>query len=192
MYPLHKFLLLIGSVLLMTACQNKSNIKPSHAQNRVNLADKHAYEFSGKMSFSDGRDGGSGRIVWHYEKEKIDATLKAPLGSKSWQVVESESGTTLITSKGEVYRAETTEALISEQLGWPVPWTQLSAWVLGQQFNSRQSQLKWADDSFTISENGWQIVYSKLKAYPEGVMPHKMVARKGDYAIKLSVKKWQW
>ncbi len=180
------------SVLMVAACQNNSNIKPASAQQRVNVAAKDTYEFSGKMSFSDGQDGGSGRIIWFSEKKRIDATLKAPLGSKSWQVVESESGSTLIASNGEVYTAETTEALISEQLGWPVPWTQLSSWVLGQQFNSAQSQLNWTDDSFTISENGWEIVYSKLKAYPEGVMPHKMVARKGQYAIKLSVKKWQW
>ncbi len=180
------------SILLLSACQKQSGTKPSSAQIRVNLMDIDAYEFSGKMSFSDGQDGGSGRIQWDYQQGLIDAKLNAPLGSKSWQVVESTNGTTLMTSNGEVYTAVTTEELISQQLGWAVPWKPLGAWVQGRQYDTSQSKLTWAEDSYTINEGGWQIVYSKLKEYPEGVMPHKMVARKDPYAIKLSVKTWQW
>ncbi len=98
----------------------------------------------------------------------------------------------MIASNGEVLTAETTAELISQQLGWSVPWQPLTSWVLGQQFNDSQSSLAWRDDSFTISEGGWQIVYSKLKPYPDGLMPHKMVARKNGYSIKLAVKSWQW
>lgn len=192
MYQIHKFTVLVVIVLLLSACQNKSRIKPVSPQLQVDLSNNDKYQFTGKMSFSDGQDGGSGRITWRYNQGLIEAILKAPLGSKSWQVIESDSGTTLITSNGDVLSANTTAELISEELGWSIPWQPLTVWVLGRQYNNKQASLLWQDDSYTIIENGWRIQYSKLKIYPEGVMPHKMVARKGDYSIKLAVKSWQW
>ena len=179
-------------MVLLSACQHHDNIRPSPDDQLVDFSTINTYQLSGKMSFSNGEDGGSGRIMWLVEHGLVDATLKAPLGSKSWQITESTNGAKLVTSSGEVINATDAESLISHQLGWSVPWQSLTAWILGKQHQNKESEKHWSGDTLIIIENGWKIVYSKFRPYPNGVMPHKMVAKKGVYSIKLAVKSWQW
>ncbi len=103
-------------------------------------------------------------------------------------------GAELITN-GTTLIADSAQTLISEQLGWQVPWQQLKSWVLGRPHNINQGRITWQTDGFIIYEGGWQIEYSRLKSYPNILskqLPHKMVARKNNYSIKLSINQWVW
>ncbi len=185
---------LIFSIFLLQACQHQTMIKPINPERLIDMTEFSSYQFNGKMSFSDGQDGGSGRIQWQNKDGLISARLKAPLGTKSWRISEQIIGAELVTNGAVVY-ADTAQTLISNQLGWQVPWQQLKSWVIGQPYNKSHGQIFWQADGFTVSEGGWQIEYSRLKPYPSTSsqqLPHKMVARKDNYSIKLSVKQWTW
>ncbi|WP_255590462.1 lipoprotein insertase outer membrane protein LolB [Marinicella meishanensis] len=178
--------------ILLTACQKSTQIKPTVAVDLLSLDHHSAYQFNGKMSFSDGQDGGTGRVTWQSNQGLIDASLKAPLGSQSWQLIESVQGATLIANGGDQLHSVDAGWLISQQLGWQVPWQALKHWVVAQPHQTQAARVQWQGDALTIEEAGWRIEYSKFKPYPGGSLPHKMVARKGEYAIKLAVRNWQW
>lgn len=193
-----KVILLIAfGLLFLQSCQQAAQIKPGYSDGTLPLLDLSAhdsYQFNGKMSFSDGEDGGSGRISWENTKGLISTELKAPLGSKSWLIKEFDNNAELI-SNGVTTQAHSAQSLISNQLGWQVPWQQLKSWVVGKPHNMNQANIKWLTDGFEIIEDGWRIEYSRLKEEgdkPGQYLPYKMVARKAPYSIKLSVKQWSW
>ncbi|MGJ8662969.1 MAG: lipoprotein insertase outer membrane protein LolB [Marinicella sp.] len=192
MPPINRSVCLLIIICLSVSCSQRKNIKQHGAIELADLSNHTNFQLTGKMSFSDGQEGGSGRVNWIQNNGLINATLKAPLGSKSWHIIESETQAKLITEQGDVIYGDTTDVILSDQLGWQVPWQQLKTWVQGKPHDDELAKIIWSDDAYTLSEGGWQIEYSKLKQYPVGVLPHKMMARNNDYSIKLVVKQWSW
>ncbi len=194
-YSLQRLVALVLIILLLQACQHLRSTKRTIVPYQmIDLNTVDSYEFNGKMSFSDGNDGGSGTIQWRNNQGLISARLKGPLGSKSWTISELEHGAELVRNEGTLY-AESAKELISNELGWEVPWERLKSWIFGQAFNKAASQISWEEGGYTLVENGWYIKYSRVKAYPNdssSKLPHKMIARKGNYSIKLSLKSWIW
>lgn len=190
----YRLITLFIGILLLPACHQANRVKAVGPNQLLDLSSLDNYQFSGKMSFSDGQDGGSGSIHWQRRAGLISAKLKAPLGSKSWQISEQQYGAEMIAN-GNIIVADSAQTLISSQLGWQVPWQPLKSWVIGQPHQANQAQVAWQPDGFIIYEDGWTIEYSRLKSDPNLTskqLAHKMVARNKAYAIKLIVKQWQW
>ncbi len=183
---------LILFMIVLSACQPKVGIKPYSEPNLVDFTEINTYQFTGKISFSDGQEGGSGSVRWRFSNGSTEAKIKAPLGSKSWQITATQDGAELRSNGGEVYRGHSAQELLEQQVGWSVPWQQLRQWVVGQPGDARLATVTWVDqDSYQIIETGWVIQYSRIKPHLDGFLPHKMVARNGDYSIKLSIRNWQ-
>lgn len=197
MFGKSHFAVLLLCLVCLQACQQTGQLKPGSVDLKkalFDLSDKPNYDFTGKMTFSDGQDGGSGSVKWQNNHGLITTELKAPLGSKSWQLKELINGAEL-TSNGRTLYAESPQSLISDELGWQVPWRQLKSWVIGQPHDEKTALLNWQDDAFMLSEDGWQIEYSRLQevaVQPIKYLSYKMVARKAEYSIKLIVKQWNW
>lgn len=183
-------ILLTAFLILLSCASNNHNPRPSNEL--INLTNYSSFQLNGKMSFSDGSEGGSGQVIWHKQANEQTVVLKAPLSKKSWTLVESLATAYLQTHDGERLYGQSATELINNQVGWEVPWLQLQSWVIGQPTST--GQLNWSDDLqyFVINDQGWEIQYSKLKAYHSGVLPHKIIARKSPYSIKLSIKTWHW
>ncbi len=185
------FILLAGSVI-MVSCATNIHKKAGHPDALIDLSDQSAYEFRGKMSFSDGTEGGSGHVHWQKSTQEIQVVLKAPLSKKSWTLTETSHQASIKTSNGQRFISTSAADLLSNQIGWQVPWEALQSWVIGQP--NQSGTLEWHDDhkGYTVTDQGWVIQYSKLENYEKGVLPHKVIARKNPYSIKLSIKSWQW
>jgi outer membrane lipoprotein LolB len=189
-----KLIILIVALFLLQACQQPSRVKPLAPSQLMDLSQLNSYQFNGKMSFSDGQDGGSGSVHWQNIDGLVSARLKAPLGSKSWQITEQQMGAELLAN-GTTVVADSAQYLISDQLGWQVPWQQLKSWVIGVPYQKSRAQVVWQTDGFVVVEDGWRIEYSRLNSYPASSafqLPHKMIARKNNHSIKLSIKQWAW
>ncbi len=184
------FLLVLICIVALSSCKPKTT-KPKRL-NLIPLSQTQSYQMTGKMSFSDGQDGGSGRINWQQNHGFVKAKLNAPLGAKSWQLEELVDGAKIIDAAGVTYFADSATVLISRQLGWQIPWVELKSWIIGQPFDSVASELNVSDDGFVIKEGGWVIEYTKIRSFPEGELPMKIIARKNNYSIKIAVKLWDW
>lgn len=186
-----KLSIILLLLLLLAACQPRS-IKPNAVDAWVPLDVTVDYQIMGKMSFSDGQDGGSGRLNWQQQQGFVSAQLKAPLGVKSWQIIESPGGAKLTGADGHDSYAESATTLISQQLGWAVPWVPLKSWVIGQAFDSSKQLIQKASGDFVLSEQGWEITYSRFQSFEAGILPMRMTARKNNFTIKIAVNAWNW
>lgn len=190
MNKIFRFAYVVLIYVFLAACATFPN---TQSQMPVELMDlsKQDFGFEGKMSFSDGNEGGSGQVNWQRSGQVIEVVLKAPLSKKSWTLTADNNFSTIRTSTGETFHDVSAAGLVSDQVGWDVPWEALQSWVMGRPTIS--GQLEWRNDEqgYLIVEQGWVIQYSKLKPYEGGLLPHKIVARKQPYSIKLSIKSWQ-
>lgn len=185
------FLSLLFSMLGLVSCSRQIKVSPSDF-NLVDLTNQTSFQFNGKMSFSDGEEGGSGQVDWQQQSDQLTVRLRAPLGSKSWTLIETQNQAKLSDSNQTTVYAPDSATLIADQVGWLVPWEPLKSWVIGQATGNTQIAFNSENMSYQISEQGWDIKYERMKPYAGGYLPHKITARKQNYAIKLIIKQWQW
>ncbi|MFC3194570.1 lipoprotein insertase outer membrane protein LolB [Marinicella sediminis] len=183
---------LIGLVFLMlVACVNNPKIHTG-TKNWQPLAAGTSFVLTGKMAFSDGDQGGSGQLEWVQKQDSLQVTLKAPLSKRSWQLTEQSDYSMIRQDDGQTSYADNTDELVDAQLGWDVPWQALRQWVRGEHTaNGSRSTDEQGD--VMINDQGWQIVYTRFKATPDGQSyPSRITARNGSHSIKLVIKSWQW
>jgi outer membrane lipoprotein LolB len=149
------------------------------------------FELSGKLALSDGQEGGSGRLNWRQQNSQVAAQFKAPLGQGDWLIEETDQGASLIINNESPYYAPHAETLIEEAVGWSVPWQALKKWLQAQPVDENQANVKRTQTSKTITEQGWTIVYDRFQKYPDGCLPHRIMAKKPPYSIRLVVRTWQ-
>ena len=177
-------------IALLVSCAQNQKKRPNAVMDLMDLSHLDFYQFNGKMSFSDGQEGGSGQFTWFSDQQQTKLVLKAPLSKKSWELIESTEGAQLKLSDGDELFGVSAKTLISEQLGWEVPWVAFKLWVIGQKTSNGKARNN--EDGMQIFDQGWEINYSQLKPYGDEYLPHKITARKNSYAIKVIIKQWQW
>jgi len=179
--------------LLLVACQHPKQIKPDNTQRNLFELDKQVdWSFTGKMSFSDGNEGGSGRVNWRSLNDLVTADLKAPLAQGSWSLSESQTGGKISSSKSEDKFGPSMGLLISQEVGWQVPWQQLKRWITVRPLNINKAEvIDLNKQKMVIKENGWVIEYSRFEELENKSLPHKIIARKAPYSIKLFIKSWK-
>lgn len=149
------------------------------------------FQFSGKMAVSDGTEGGSGRLTWRQDKDHIETLFKGPMSQGSWLLTETATGAMMLVDNKETYKADQAEQLVSDFIGWPVPWQALKSWIKGQPLQANRSEVQLATSGKTIYEQGWQISYDQYQSYLQACLPHKIIASKDNYRIKLIISHWQ-
>ncbi|MCF6299631.1 MAG: lipoprotein insertase outer membrane protein LolB [Proteobacteria bacterium] len=185
-----KALCLIVLIVFNMGCVKNKAIKNSSELSLLDLSKYSHWSFNGKMSFSDGENGGSGKISWFNNDGQLSAALKAPLGQGSWQIEENKQGSKLSSSKRGDMFASSMKTLLSEEIGWPIPWDELKSWIQAKPLNSQKAEISYHQEKLLIRENGWLVEYSRFKPVANSYLPTKMVATNPPYTIKLLIRKW--
>lgn len=167
----------------------KQGVRPDRDLNH--LSSSSYWSIKGKISFSDGVDGGSGRFIWHYKNKNISASLKAPLGQGSWLLEElSDGAASLIVGSKQKFTSHDAGSLLSQQIGWLIPWQAFKSWLMLTPFNET-SQVRFDDKVMILNEMGWQVEFNKWSRISGLSLPMKITAKNPPYMIKLSIKEWQ-
>ena len=169
-------------LMFLSACHNQ-NLKPHSLI--VDSIVSNDWKLSGKMSLSDGQDGGSGSISWSESEGKVLAIFKAPLGQGSWQLDERKGE--IKNSKGQSWSGFDMSLLLRQQLGWEVPWVALKQSVKGI---SVDQPVVTGTYSRSFVREGWQIEWKNIKEVDGLWLPHKIFLKKAPYSVKISVKSW--
>ncbi|WP_154224608.1 outer membrane lipoprotein LolB [Marinicella rhabdoformis] len=169
-------------LLLLSAC-HKQNTKPTTFQ--VNPISSQNWQMSGKMSFSDGNEGGSGRIKWKEVDGNIIAKFTAPLGQGSWDLDERLG--LIQNNKGQSWSGSNMGKLLKEQLGWEVPWIALKQSIKGLDVVNKQTK---SGDSLVFYKQGWKVEWKKIKKVNGFMLPHKIYLLNEPYSVKIAVKTW--
>lgn len=176
-----KRLLLLTLFLLLTACTARRG-------NLIALDDTaDHWRLEGRLAVSDGRDSGSGSVVWEQDGAYFMISLRAPISGQSWRLSGDDSLATLEGLKSYPLTANSPEALLERELGWHLPVAALRHWLRGRPM--RDGVAVTQDERGQVTgfvEEGWAI---GLREFESG-RPTRITARKPPYQVRLAIKSW--
>ncbi|HSH72171.1 MAG TPA: lipoprotein insertase outer membrane protein LolB [Methylophilaceae bacterium] len=140
---------------------------------------------------TDGR-GVSGTIHWQHLDKKDDIAFYSPMGGKIAAVKTTDENVTLTSSDGKTYVASDAETLTQQTLGWRLPVTNLTDWVVGRPTKSAIEKASW-DESGKLTklvQDGWEVEYQEYRDVSGNSLPSKLTLRNPKLYLKLIIERW--
>ncbi len=180
--------------ILVAACSAPMRRPPLSQAQIAQLSALETWRFSGRLSLSDGEQGGSGRLDWSQAPVRSELKFIGTLGQGSWRLSVQPTVARLELSATEVYTAPTVDRLLVQAIGWDIPVTALAWWIKGlpdpaYSFEASQGD---ADRLETLQQLGWAIDYQDfMQVSEELILPRRIVARRGQEQLKLLIRRWE-
>ncbi len=193
-------LLLLALLASQTACTNiranQTTLPNKQLDVRAHLtqiASIRDFKIEGRLGVQSDKQGISGTVHWHHLKVSDEMNLYSPLGGKIAEILNDNNGVTLTTSNNQVFKAQDPEALTESTLGWRLPITKLSDWIVGRPANGAISNVKWDDDGKLkkFNQEGWEISYLEYKEINQVALPSKMNIRNSKLNLRLIIDRWE-
>ena len=191
--------LLLATTSLLIACASPA-IKPNTSNDAINLNAQHlnslksisSFEVQGRIGIQTNPKGFSGSLVWQHGANSDDIALFSPLGSQLASIKRSSSAITLTDGNGNSYSAIDAETLTRDVLGWQLPLTGLSDWVLGRPSAAPIARSIWnAQGQLThLEQDGWNIEYDNYQQQGAYILPGKIYLKSEQLNLKLLIEKW--
>ena len=152
---------------------------------------------SGRVALSNGREGGSGRLLWSQGAGRLHLELSAPVTRQSWVLDVSADGARLQGVGDAPLRGADPAELIRAASGWEVPVRALGCWLRGAAageaaFGPATIAVDGAGLPRRIEQAGWTVEYSAWTpaANDELPMPTRISATRGVDRVRLVVDRW--
>lgn len=193
-------LLLLALLASQTACTNiranQTTLPNKQLDVRAHLtqiASIRDFKIEGRLGVQSDKQGISGTVHWHHLKVSDEMNLYSPLGGKIAEILNDNNGVTLTTRNNQVFKAQDPESLTESTLGWRLPITKLSDWIVGRPANGAISNVKWDDDGKLkkFNQEGWEISYLEYKESNQVVLPSKMNIRNSKLNLRLIIDRWE-
>ena len=161
-------------------------------QRERHLANTDHWTLEGRLSVSDGKDSGSGGLVWHQEGDRYDFTVRAPVTGRSFRLSGGPDGAELEGLDGGTRRGPDAESLMASTVGWQIPMTELKRWVLGLRADAGAADIAFGADRLPsrLVQDGWTVDYKQWDASQTPAMPTRVFAEKPPFKVRLSVESW--
>ncbi len=142
------------------------------------------------MKYKD--QSSSGSLRWQHEPDRDNITLLSPLGQTVTQITRDANGVTLIDQAHKVHRAANAEILTQDMLGWRLPLSGLSYWVVGQPAPSLpyHADHDAQQHPTQLMQDGWRVNYSAWQTVDGQGLPRKMTLQRDDLEIRLVMDQW--
>lgn len=152
------------------------------------------WRVTGRLSVSDGEQGGQMSFDWRGQGTQHDLRLRSALGGKQWRLMFNETGALIEGSDMGLLRSDDPDLLVSEVVGWPIPVSQLAWWLRGLKA-SETDQVSFAEDGTmaTIGQGEWTLNYVRYEQPSEGpLMPERVEALRAPYRVRMILRTWRW
>lgn len=145
------------------------------------------------FAVSDGRDGGSGTLVWQQNGDEYSLNLRAPITGKTARLEGGPEGVVLTGLREGPIRGEDAQGLLANQLGWHIPVAQLTWWVRGLRAPDSPAELSYGGNGLPalLEQDGWKVEYRDWYADRDPPLPRKVYASKPPYSVRVLIEQWQ-
>lgn len=186
--------------LLLAACvpqqvvRNKGDAVSlaQQAAREQQLANVNHWTLEGRISITNGKDGGPGSLTWTQDGDHYEFTFRTPITGKSFRLTGGPDNALLEGLDGGPVQGPNAEALMRRALGWDVPLDELRAWVLGVRTPGTRAELSYGNDKLPslLQQDGWAISYPVWDDKRQPPLPVKVFAEKPPYSVKLVINTW--
>jgi len=158
------------------------------------LAPRTHWQIEAHISVSDGRDGGSGDLVWQQNGESYSFTVRAPVTGKTWKLSGDAHQAQLEGVDPQPVRGTDPERLLRERLGWDVPLAALGSWVRGLRAPGERADVQYDAQNLpaVLVQDGWKIEYRGWFADSQPSMPRKLFADRGSARVRMAIDSWSF
>lgn len=135
----------------------------------------------------------SGATHWQHQLERDEIAILSPLGSQVAVISKRPEAVTLNAGEGKIFESKDIETLTEENLGWRLPLSGLSYWILGRPTPRLAEKLEWNPQGRLkkLEQEGWQIEYGEYGYYQSFWLPKKMVMTNPKLTLKIVVQEWK-
>jgi outer membrane lipoprotein LolB len=157
------------------------------------LKSRTHWTINAHISVSNGKDGGSGDLVWTQQGDRYDFTVHAPVTGRTWKLSGDAHRAVLEGVDPQPDTDSDPERLLRERLGWDVPLTQLSAWVRGMR-GSGSSKVEYDAQNLPalIEQAGWKVEYRDWLGDRDPPLPRKLFASRGNARVRVAIESWSF
>ncbi len=158
------------------------------------LAPRTHWQIEAHISVSDGRDGGSGDLMWQQNGENYSFTVRAPVTGKTWKLSGDARQAQLEGVDEQPVRGADPERLLRERLGWDVPLSALGSWVRGLRAPGPRADVQYDEQNLpaVLVQDGWKIEYRGWFADSQPPMPRKLFADRGGARVRMAIDSWSF
>jgi len=158
------------------------------------LAPRTHWQIEAHISVSDGRDGGSGDLVWQQNGENYSFTVRAPVTGKTWKLSGDAGQAQLEGVDEQPIRGRDPERLLRERLGWDVPLAALGSWVRGLRASGAHAEVQYDAQNLpaVLVQDGWKIEYRSWFDDSQPPMPRKVFADRGNARVRMAIDSWSF
>ena len=158
------------------------------------LAPRAHWQIEAHISVSDGRDGGSGDLVWQQNGESYSFTVRAPVTGKTWKLSGDAHQAQLEGVEAQPVRGSDPERLLRERLGWDVPLSALGSWVRGLRAPGPRADVQYDAQNLpaVLVQDGWKIEYRSWFDNSQPQMPRKLFADRGGARVRMAIDSWSF
>lgn len=186
-----KILVLFSCASLLTACVQKIDVLPTEDPNwpiwqthKQTLEKIQDFSMQGKVGVQTGSKGGSARLIWQLDSKPFEQYIElyGPFGGGRIIITANQNMAQLKDAKGNLETAKNTETVLHRQLGWRIPFAQLTSWVKGLPASNSDQVLLDQQGLLAQTRNAnWTVNYSQYQQIENLTLPRKMeiVSRPG-------------
>jgi outer membrane lipoprotein LolB len=158
------------------------------------LAPRSHWRIDAHISVSDGRDGGSGDLVWRQDGGHYDFTVRAPVTGKVWKLSGDAQRAQLDGVESQPVYGADPQRLLRERLGWDVPLRALGSWVRGLRAPGPRADVQYDAQNLpaVLEQDGWKIEYRDWFADEQPPMPRKLFAARGNAHVRMAIERWSF
>jgi len=190
--------LLVAVLLALAACApvrvRETPAAASAQQAReAQLKTRASWTLTAHIGVSNGKDGGSGDLVWTQRGDRYDFTVHAPVTGRTWKLSGDARGATLEGVDPQPDRDSDPERLLRERLGWDVPLANLSAWVRGlRAAGAANVEYDAQNLPALIEQAGWKVEYRDWLENSDPPLPRKLFASRGNARVRVVIENWKF
>ncbi len=149
------------------------------------------YDFRvlGKIGVVDDGRGQSARIDWRQTGAQYAVVISGPLGQGRTELRGDERELE-ITRGSEVLASGPPEAVMHHHLGWSIPISVVSHWIMGEP----DPEIVFSDPSRDDAERltgfhqaGWQIAFDRFTGAASDALPRRVKAQSGTQTVTIAI-----
>lgn len=157
------------------------------------LTSVQTWNLQGLMAVRTHQDAFSATLKWQQQQQNYSILLLGPMGTNAVQLSGVIAGPAqLVTADGKKYSANSAEDLLTKQLGWHLPVSNLFYWVRGLPVPNvaASKQFDRYNHLTQLEQQGWRIQYLRYSAANHVDLPTKIFLDNPSINVKIVISQW--
>ncbi len=192
MFTLNRMLccILLLATAMLFGCANRLIVKTAVRSQQYDAS----FSFNGRVSVKRGVDFSSAGLRWVHnpEEDEDEILILEPMGQTIARIHREAQGS-MLEADGRFYVSQDVESLTKQVLGWTLPLSLLSHWVVGVPSKGSEADIQRdAKKQITLlRQAGWEIRYQRYANTSAEALPTRFVMKNEKLEMTVIIDEWE-